>query len=196
MALANALSRNVRFLGAGPHNRVVLNPGVQLAISIEPRDQDQWCWAAVARGVQLAYGDDPAESQCEVATRVKGTRCCPVGYHSACNESADLPDALADHFDDTPIPAADDKTFRFVKSCIDAGFPPAVRIGFDGARSGHFVVISGYYTEGGLTYIWVFDPATGFEDDHEFEAFKSKDPNEGVWDLTYRTTGTQSVRKR
>jgi hypothetical protein len=192
MALANTLSRTVRFLGAGPRNRVVLDPGVQLAISIELREQDQWCWAAVARGVQLAYGDNPAESQCEVATRVKGTTCCPAGDYGVCDQPHDLEDALAGHGQHP----TQNKTFDFIKDCIDDGCPPAIRLGYNNAAAGHFVVISGYYTEAGLNYIWVCDPATGLEDDYEFEAFKLTDPNGGLWDKTYRTTGEQRVPVR
>ncbi len=190
--LARTLARNLDLLGAAPADRLLVDPGVRLQIEIPQRQQDNWCWAAVAVGVAAAYGDtDPKwKSQCRVAKRVKNKPCCPAGALAKCDKPHNLPPALDDHHNPAAIATQDEKDFGFVKQQTDAGLPLAVRIEFSDGRSSHFVVISGYSVQSGIPHLWIYDPATGLEDHYQFDEFSLHFDKIGTWGQTFRTKGS------
>lgn len=198
MALARLLSTGTEVLGPAPRNRLLIDPGVQLKISVAKRDQNNWCWAAVALAVAKAYQDNGPDwkDQCTIAGRVKKTTCCPLGTVGACDEPADLDLALKGHHDPTPIAPQNNRQFSFVKDQINDGVPLAVRVAFPNAKAGHFLVISGYSEVGGIPHLWIFDPATGLEAPHEFDTFKLGYQKLGTWDQTFRTKGTPTSAQK
>lgn len=163
-----------------------------LKVSVPQQEGIDWCWAAVARGLEYAY-EGSAECQCEIASRVLGTECCPPGDDDCCDTPQDLPCALGRHADGGPSGIKAMKSAQFVKDQIDKGYPIAVRIEWSESGLGHFVVISGYFELFGFFYVYVCDPEGGLRSIWRLSRFITAYDNHGVWDLTFRTKGASPV---
>ena len=63
-----------------------------LSFSMEPQDQDQWCWAAVSASISGYYSPEDKWSQCKIASYVLEGNCCeePASH----NKAAYLQEAL------------------------------------------------------------------------------------------------------
>jgi hypothetical protein len=188
MRPAESLSKDLVTLGLIAKDRVVSDCiGPLLAEFVVPlRDQDNWCWAAVAVAVANGYGDkDPKwDEQCRVARDVKGKDCCGGDN---CDSTADLEPALDKHFDNTAIPQGQERAFAFVEQCIKAGNPLGARVKKTDEDSGHFVLIVGHCVKDGLKNLWIGDPFTGMCNYCDFESFKINYADFGPWDMTFRT---------
>jgi hypothetical protein len=172
---------------------------VILNVTIPKQGQDNWCWAAVAIGIDAAYGEN-TRTQCSVASAITGIECCPgnsqPGRVGACDEPRALPRALDKHFREelTDATHPGHKNPAFVKGEIDVGHPVAVRLASAGSQAGHFVVIAGYsVAAGGALNVRVWDPATGSASDERFEEFRINFKQFGEWERTFTTRGDPAV---
>jgi hypothetical protein len=48
-----------------------------LSVPLAKQEMDNWCWAAVTAAIEAYYQEPFAETQCQVATRWLGEKCCP-----------------------------------------------------------------------------------------------------------------------
>jgi hypothetical protein len=57
-----------------------------LDFTMQPQQQTNWCWAAVAASVDAYFDAVGTKSQCEIATlELRGGDCCANGNASSCN---------------------------------------------------------------------------------------------------------------
>jgi hypothetical protein len=161
----------------------------ELAVAIPKSDQANWCWAAVGLGIAQAYGEMLGATQCEIATRVRGVRCCPAGSFGDCDVPMALAPALGTHLDRRPVLGSEERQFALVKECIDSGHPLAVGLGRPDAHSGHYIVVSGYKVQDGENHVYVCDPATGDRSLVDFDGFVRRFRNFGSWQQSFRITG-------
>lgn len=153
-----------------------------------------FCWAAVTVAIAEAYGAG-GETQCEVADRVLGGKCCATAFSSPssrCDQPLDLPQALGPFCArESREPA--DRTPEYIKGQIDAGAPVAVRVLWTDSNGGHFVVISGYIEANGHLDLTVLDPTDGLRRVWRYERFVAAYQETGRWDITFETRGANRV---
>jgi hypothetical protein len=164
----------------------------RLRLIVPSQEGNNWCWAAVAVGVEAAY-EGMAECQCAVAARVVGTECCPYGKQTGCDTTQDLPCALGPHTNGLGSRDPSWKTDQFVKEQIVAGAPIAVRIEWSDNGGGHFVVISGYIRVNGNFDVYVCDPEDGSRTPWRLSQFIRTYKGNGSWDISFKTKGTKPV---
>ncbi len=112
-------------------------------LTMQPQQQTQWCWSAVATSVSLFYDSASGWTQCALVDAELGqTSCCVNGGTPTCNQPWFLDLALTRTGNLDP-PVGGVATFAVTANEIDAGQPVGVRIGWSGG-GGHFVVIAGY----------------------------------------------------
>ena len=132
---AGSLVRKIRLPAARCSN--------PLAFTMQPQQQTQWCWAAVAVSVDLYYHTASRWTQCKLANAALGqTTCCANGSSLQCNQPWYLNKALqivANLASSNAGKASLAAVQAEVKSCR----PLALRIGWDGG-GGHFVAVYGY----------------------------------------------------
>lgn len=154
--------------GRAPGGRPI--PGFPLA----KQAMSNWCWAAVASGVDAVLGG--RRSQCQVATEygprsvdwtVKAALtppCCPpkdgmnvIGY---LNEVLDVLDLTRERYRDI---VDSDATATDCKAELQASRPVPIRIAWsDQPGDGHFITLVG--NGDGGTFV-VYDPSEAHEDD-------------------------------
>jgi hypothetical protein len=170
-----------------------------LDVEIPQQALTEWCWAAVTVGIAAAYRDT-TETQCQVASRVCNSLCCPDGDNpDSCNlplEQLEL--ALKNH----GRPPSTDSLHRqkdFVIAQINAGLPIAVFIDWGTGGSGHYLVIRGYrIMRDGAFDLHVCDPhipsvaAAPLPFAHVLSYFHQQ----GTWTKSYETKGAQPVPKK
>jgi len=163
-----------------------------LRVAVAKQDQTNWCWAAVSVGVAEAYGT-VGKSQCGLASTFIAPHCCPP-LRAACDHPFGLELPLAPHHA-ASVPEHDQRTFQFVKDEIDQGRPIAVRIDRNHGGSGHAVVIGGYLVDAsGISgHFYICDPQWGDRAPWRFEHFRDSFEQDGVWDISYKTTGPGPV---
>lgn len=111
-----------------------------LAMTMEPQQQSNWCWSAVGTSVGLFFKTG-SWTQCETADGcLDRTDCCPDP--PACNVYGYVDKALAftksfDSKQSGTIGAPE------IESQIDLGHPVAVRVAWNGGGA-HFLTITGY----------------------------------------------------
>jgi hypothetical protein len=146
--LAPIVGAHARYLGGGTAYHIV-------GFHVPLQEQDNWCWAAVAKGVAAHVG--AVWQQCDIAGLELGQSCCPAGTNSGvCNLPwyLDLALTRVGHFRamvGSPAPLVPQVSHE-----IHAHHPVGVRIGWSGG-GGHFVAIRGYSTHGGQ-FVDVEDP--------------------------------------
>jgi hypothetical protein len=142
-----------------------------LPFTMQPQEQTNWCWAAVAASVAIHY--DPAGSwrQCSLADAELGqTTCCNDGACAVCNVEWRLSRALTRTSNLRGMePRA--MTFAELRADVTVQRPMCARIEWQGG-TGHFVVLVGYADLDGTRYITVEDPAAG-QSVYDFEQFLS-----------------------
>lgn len=169
-------STDVRQVWAGALDRIPQGKLKPLDFRMQPSQQSNWCWAAVAASVSKFYDPRGAFQQCELANFLLGRHdCCE--NPSICNHGMSLTDALkhTGNFRRSSLVV----TFAELYAEIFAGRPICVGIQYpDGAR--HYVVIFGCQDD---ERIWIADPARegkvlAF---HNFPTKYPKDGSLGAW---------------
>lgn len=166
------------------------------------RDLTEWCWAAVIVGIFAAYKTVNKE-QCKIvkAAFKSCVKCCrprTPADRKCCNKPNDLEEFLEDHCKQLHINQMD-HTESFVKTCIDNGFPIAVRIAWS-TKSFHYVIIRGYRIMPDKSFeVHVSDPESSAVQPTPipFANFRYSYEQDGEWDISYETQphATNGLRK-
>lgn len=152
--------------------------------TIQPQEESEWCWAAVAVSIDKYFNPGSPLTQCEIASRVIGHDCCNNGI--SCNDAETLIQALRaiNRWKRTvngPVP------FQLVKQELDAGRPVCARIKWKDGYA-HFVVLVGYEVlSSGAVHVDIADPwnpSTTVDFDHFATAYFG----DGTWADTYLVT--------
>jgi hypothetical protein len=165
----------------------------EIAVRIPQQTRDNWCWAAVAAGLETAFDAASARSQCRIVADVlNNPGCCPPvpANARACNLPRRPQLALGPLFDRRVDAVAGGTTFPFVVSEITAGRLVLANLGFATGRVGHLVVISGFQRPGTL-FVW--DPYTGRRSEEDVRQFLRAFRNRGTWRASYTLTRTLPV---
>jgi len=161
----------------------------ELDITIPQQIVDNWCWAAVTAGLEIAFGVQPARAQCQVVTDVlQSGPCCPDGEDvNRCNVPHAPQPALRDLFDRRVEEAEGGTTFLFVRrEILERGLPVLANVGFSEERVGHLVVISGFRRVGLRVTLIVWDPYTGERSTEPLVQFQQSFRDIGRWRASYR----------
>lgn len=156
----------------------------RLDFTMQPQQQTNWCWAAVATSVALFYDPSSTWTQCAVVNAELGrTDCCTHGSSAACNVPWYLDLALqrVGHFDSWSSGAM---AFADVRTEIDDSRPLGVRVGWSGG-GGHFLIIDGYLADA-TEQVAVEDPWYGASD-LTHAALSTSYQGSGTWTHSYET---------
>lgn len=163
-----------------------------LEVTIPEQKLDNWCWAAVAAGLERFYGF-PEREQCQIVSSVLQTVCCDAGVSlDLCNLPLSADPALGIHLR-RKFTDPKHRTFGFVHAQISRGYPIVVRIDWNEQGAGHLVVINGYRREGKKIHLYVCDPESGKQTKVRFEHFLSYYKEKGFWDISYETKGMRPM---
>jgi ABC-type bacteriocin/lantibiotic exporter with double-glycine peptidase domain len=114
----------------------------KLDFVMQPQEQTEWCWAAVAASIANFYARNNQSKQCDVVNKtLRRTDCCRDGSSDFCNQQVDVDTALSrvGHLQ-RKQPGQPD--FNIVVAEMNAGRPLAVRILWSGG-GGHVIVVYG-----------------------------------------------------
>jgi Papain-like cysteine protease AvrRpt2 len=132
-----------------------------LPLNMQPQQQTEWCWAAVAVSVSLFYNSGSSWIQCSVVnSELNQSSCCQNGPSAVCNQPWYLDSALQrtgnlDHW------VQGSASFSQSSLEVKQGKPLGVRIGWLGG-GGHFIAISGYDDSNAAAPLaYVCDPNPG-----------------------------------
>jgi hypothetical protein len=174
MSLPKLVTKSLQILGrASPprastktsYGRLMDIPRLE-AFDLEYQEHDCWCWAAVGVGVANGYDQTSSWTQCTLANDQlnKGDCCNPV---NDCGYQWCLENTLSriNHF----ASAAGTLQFEEIYCEISGNRPVACRMLIYGTW-GHFLLITGAYTDGSVKLLHVEDPKLGPSclTDHEF----------------------------
>jgi hypothetical protein len=153
-------------------------------LSLPRQQQVEWCWAAIAVGVEKYFDPSSTLRQCDIASSVTGNQCCGLaGGSVACNQPEKLQDALSSI---GRLRAVLRRPLRFeeVQREIDAGRPVAARVEW-GSGGAHFVLMDGYrILSSGARHVHVSDPLNS-PSEVDFDEFANQYHGDGQWTGTY-----------
>jgi hypothetical protein len=155
-----------------------------LNFNMQPQQQDQWCWSAVAVSTSLFYNAASTWTQCSLANReLNQTICCQSGSSSACNQPWYLNRALQTvGYSSSTVTGS--VAFSVVYQTINMNAVLGVRIQWL-LGGGHFVILDGWSIVGGQ-YLSVRDPWYGTST-YSYSSFVSSYQGTGSWTHTYYT---------
>ncbi|TMJ18770.1 MAG: hypothetical protein E6G92_02705 [Alphaproteobacteria bacterium] len=162
----------------------LLYTAVSLPFNMQHQTQSNWCWAATSTSTSLFYRPASTWTQCRVANSALAlTTCCGSPVPGACNVAWYLDRALqvTQNFVSVSGPAS----FAAVQAEINAGRVLGARVGWAGG-GGHFMVIYGCSTVGGVQYFNIDDPIYG-KSNPSVATFSSSYQGSGTWTHTYFT---------
>jgi len=154
----------------------------RLAFFMQPQQQSQWCWAAVAASVSAFFNPSTTWIQCSIVNaEFDRTDCCVNGSSVDCNKPwyIDLGLQRTGNFRSKSTGAG---TMTDVSQDIDISRPLLVRIGWSG-DGGHAVAIDGYHR--GLDMVAIDDPWYGASD-VSLAIFQTAYQGSGSWTHSYR----------
>jgi hypothetical protein len=167
-----------------------LTPPVEHSVEIPQQIFDNWCWAAVVSGLEAFFNVPAPRSQCRIVNDVLGTgACCPEAQAnvSLCNVPSAPQPALGNLFIERVDAANGGTDFEFVKQeLVERGLPFLANLGFNNARVGHLVVVSGFTRRGSVIDLIVWDPYTGERSRERMRAFQRAFRDKGGWRASYR----------
>jgi Papain-like cysteine protease AvrRpt2 len=147
---------------------------------MQPQENDNWCWAAVAVSVAHYFDSNTPWTQTALAAKVVPTDPCKAEPN--CPEP--LQTALAAVGRLKGPPKTDSLSFNEVQTAIDAGLPLCVRVGWFGG-GGHFVAVDGVgSTPTGDPLVHVKDPFYG-DSTMNFNDFYQNYLGAGAWTATF-----------
>jgi Papain-like cysteine protease AvrRpt2 len=159
---------------------------------IEPQQQSEWCWAAVAVSIDKYFSPNSTRTQCEIAGLVLGSgNACCNNAGANCNHPATLVAALQKIYRwsrtiDRPL------RFEEIRQELDARRPVCARIQWKGG-SAHFVVLVGYdVLQSGARHVVVEDPLNP-SSTIDYDEFKTAYYGDGTWVDSYLVTESKKV---
>jgi hypothetical protein len=172
--------------GAADDLGAVAPDGPSIDFTIQTQDADQLCWAAVAVSIALVKDSPPVWThQCQLVNDLFNlSDCCPDPRLGACNQQADLEDALAKtgHLQLGPIPPL---SFDQVRNEIADNNLVCCRIETNGV--GHFIVISACNDNGDTQQVRVHDPQRGSESERDYDEVLNHYLGQGTCTHAYLT---------
>jgi hypothetical protein len=160
--------------------------------TMEPQQEDYWCWAAVAVSIHNFLDPLTPLTQGALATRVlQGTAPPTIGpavnctlTPGACDSTASLSDALGGNLDE-PFPGQP-ATFQSISNEIDAGRPVCVQIDWQEGGA-HAIALDGYYIlTSGAEVVSVQDPWPGYGPSLQLYSVLLNDYQaNGIWASTF-----------
>ena len=152
-----------------------------LSLNMQPQQEDEWCWAAVAASVCAFFDPASTLTQCQVASSCLNLECCVDA--KPCNVPFDLASALAQSLNLADQPSQDALSFDSLAAQIDSGKPVCCHISWDDG-TGHFNALAGYDPVN--QDVDIRDPLYGNQT-LPYAKFVSRYRNVGKWDGTYLT---------
>jgi hypothetical protein len=139
-----------------------------LDFTMQPQDQTNWCWAAVAASADAFFNAVSAQSQCAIANGELGrTDCCGGGAAGPCNVYGLLASALTRVGQLWLWGYKKTATLPQIHSEIDGSYPVCFRTASAGGGA-HFIAVVGYLpgseTISGSEFVAVEDPWWGSSD--------------------------------
>lgn len=154
------------------------------SFSIDEQIQDEWCWAAVAVGIDKFYNPASPITQCTAASqRFPGSNCCRDGSSLPCNSPVELQSvpAIARHLKGSPqgpLSVSD------VTNQIQQQQPICVGYRVPGDDDEHFVVIKGIDDD---SQVLISDPQVIGDHWVPFTTFQSAYRGFGIWTNSFLT---------
>lgn len=162
-----------------------LAPSEVLGFAMEPQQQTQWCWSALAVSVDRYYDSVSEWAQCTLAGAVLGVGfCCEQGASPECNQPFVVHVPL-DTVRKLNVAFPAQLPFEDLLSEIGGERPVACRIGWH-YGGGHFVVLYGFDDPQGERWVYVADPWWGTSI-YPYAGFAEGYRNAGRWTHTYLT---------
>lgn len=141
----------------------IANNTILEELVIDKQEQDEWCWSAVATGIDYFYDQNSPWTQCRVAAAQKGAgKCCNSPKSSTCDRPWFLERALCTvhRLGNGPVPGQ--LSFEQLTALIQAEDPHPVCAQFSWEGEGsHFVAIKGLDVSNRMLVI--ADPMDGAE---------------------------------
>lgn len=163
----------------------MLAPAVVLPFAMEPQQQTQWCWSALAVSVARYYEAATPWAQCTLAGAVLAVAtCCQRGSAPECNRPFVLHVPL-DTVGKLNVAFPTATPFENVLAEIGGERPVACRVGWYHG-GGHFVVLYGFDDPEGRQWVFVADPWWGTSI-YPYAGFASAYRGAGRWTHTYLT---------
>jgi hypothetical protein len=162
----------------------LLYTAVSLPFNMQAQTQSNWCWAATATSTSIFYRPSSTWTQCRVANgELNLGTCCNSPVPGACNVPWYLDRALqrTQNFVSISGPVS----FAAVQAELNAGRVLGARVGWAGG-GGHFMVIYGCSTVGGVQYFNIDDPIYG-KSNPSVATFSNSYQGSGTWTHTYFT---------
>ena len=166
---------------------------------LDPQQESEWCWAAVAQSVARYVDPQSKITQCAIANKVAAKKgasknkpnCCTTADSSTCNCPQKLTDALDTLGEKTVSPLRiinRPLSFQELKQELDAELPVCIRIAWEGGGA-HFVVITGYgRLTSGAQHVDVADPL--YPDcTIDYEELRNAYHGDGQWTHSYLLKG-------
>ncbi|MFM0125909.1 papain-like cysteine protease family protein [Paraburkholderia sp. RL18-101-BIB-B] len=168
-----------------PHQPPASEPFRTVPISVDPQLHSEWCWAAVAAGINAYLRHTTDLTQCGIASLVTGGQCCKNGNGSVCNQPEDLNDVLT--LIGFAVEPLETVSVEELADRIDRKCAIAVRVRWPD-DSGHFLLLTGVedaQNPSSIKDILVADPIYGSGvcsyQDLQTDFLKQG----GVWSNTY-----------
>lgn len=155
-----------------------------LDFTMQPQDQSNWCWAAVAASVARFFKRSSTVTQCAVANgQLRRDDCCAGGASGPCNVYGLLASSLhrVGHLQRWAVGKR--ATLAELTAEIDQARPLCLRVAwFMGGA--HFLAVSGYLA--GSELVAVEDPWWG-QSDVPYDILRTSYQDAGRWTDSYYT---------
>ena len=164
--------------------------------SIEKQEQENWCWASVAKAVRDWFGNNDPLSQCEIASLFLDQDCCGSMSKS---EYCDRQVALEVVLQELGMLEKSRRSLTFKKTkrhfTRSGGTPICLRIQWrQSVRKGHFLLATGATKSINGKFITVSDPSNGSSKNVQYDTLLSNYNGAGSWSDTYFVkSGTTST---
>jgi hypothetical protein len=148
--------------------------------------QTNWCWCACTINITKFYDPNTGWTQCTLANAELGQNTCCGGAGSQwpCNQGR-WPDTALERVGHLREDLARALTPVQVGAEMAGSQPVGVDMRWRGG-GGHIIVIRGRYEDGGVEYLRIHDPWSGFAD-VRFDTFRDNYTGSGVWTRSYTT---------
>jgi len=170
---------------------------VEIPFEVKLQTFDNWCWASVTEAVERFFNVQPPRTQCRIVNDVlQVNECCPelTARARICNKPRSPFDSLGPlilrRVDDAE--GGTDNSFVF-DEIVQRRMPFIANIGYDDARIGHLVVVSGFHFVGPVLKLVVWDPYVGGRNEEPIVPFRTNYRSKGRWRASYQVQSPPSL---
>jgi hypothetical protein len=189
MIVPSFLGPYVQIPQGAPFETTGAGAGKSLRFNMQTQEQTLWCWAATSVSVSIYYTPAATWTQCAMANKeLERSDCCTNGR--SCNKKWRLDRALARAGNFAKFqPGAG--SFQDVLQEVNAGRPFGCHVEWVGGN-GHFVVLAGWRSGGGIDYVDVYDPIHGHSQ-MPIDKFSNGYRDIGRWTYCYFTRSPETA---